>query len=358
MNIMAIFYNHIKGCGVNTTGTGTDATILATTTEDGREINESWGWITWPSKLKYVKHATTTNGEADVRYRSNCPELRFNNINSKPNVTDLPRLSLGKFILSDARYQYIEFPFYFNNGVQIKNDLGVTNSLTISNGWLNTNTVDNTQRTIELSGQATSIIGVDTTHNLAFTRGSVLYFLGSDTAPGHTSTRPRDGWGNYAAIYKDDDSLIFESTKSDRSAHQPGYFAFSQIMIVNSEDKNDAELLIKGKCEALYFNATSDRRAKTNITPTEFSALHVVNSIPTYTFNYNNNEEKTIGLIAQEAAEFDLDGFNMVDNLEATGQDGDFMQMKESKLVYVLWKAVQELSAEVEELKAEIRNLK
>ena len=38
---MAIFYNHIKGCGVNTTGTGTDVTILATTTEDGREINES-----------------------------------------------------------------------------------------------------------------------------------------------------------------------------------------------------------------------------------------------------------------------------------------------------------------------------
>jgi hypothetical protein len=48
----------------------------------------------------------------------------------------------------------------------------------------------------------------------------------------------------------------------------------------------------------------------------------------------------------------------MVDNLEATGQDGDFMQMKESKLVYVLWKAVQELSAKVEELKAEIASLK
>jgi hypothetical protein len=48
----------------------------------------------------------------------------------------------------------------------------------------------------------------------------------------------------------------------------------------------------------------------------------------------------------------------MVDNLEATGQDGDFMQMKESKLVYVLWKAVQELSAEVEDLKSQIRNLK
>jgi hypothetical protein len=111
-------------------------------------------------------------------------------------------------------------------------------------------------------------------------------------------------------------------------------------------------------CQALYFNATSDRRAKSNITPAKFSALQIVNSLPTYTFNYKGKEEKTLGLIAQEAAEFNLDGFNMVDNFEATGQDGDYMQMKESKLVYVLWKAVQELSSEVEELKAEIASLK
>lgn len=124
------------------------------------------------------------------------------------------------------------------------------------------------------------------------------------------------------------------------------------------QDPGANNVKVQNKCEALYFNAASDRRAKSNITPTQFSALNIVNSLPTYTFNYNNKEEKTLGLIAQEAAEFNLDGFNMVDNLEATGQDGDFMQMKESKLVYVLWKAVQELSAEVEELKAEIRNLK
>jgi hypothetical protein len=152
--------------------------------------------------------------------------------------------------------------------------------------------------------------------------------------------------------------LFIESTQSDRTAQQKGYFAFSEIKIINHDDKNDATLLVDGKCEALYFNATSDRRAKTNITPAKFSALSVVNSTPTYIFNYNSNEEKTIGLIAQEAAEFDLDGFNMVDNLQATGQDGDYMQMKESKLVYVLWKAVQELSSEVEELKAEIASLK
>ena len=71
-----------------------------------------------------------------------------------------------------------------------------------------------------------------------------------------------------------------------------------------------------------------------------------------------NDPKLSVGLIAQEAAEHDLDGFNMVDNLDAAGENGDFMQMKESKLVYVLWKAVQELTDEVESLKAQLNNRK
>lgn len=120
-----------------------------------------------------------------------------------------------------------------------------------------------------------------------------------------------------------------------------------------------AEIESTSVCKALYFNATSDARAKENITPTQFSALAVVNSIPTYTFNYiNKPQERVLGLIAQEAAQYNVDGFNMVDNLTASGEDGDYMQIKESKLVYVLWKAVQELTDEVESLKAQLNNLK
>lgn len=348
---MAIFYNHIKGCGANTTGSS-----VTLTTTNGSETNESWGWITWPGKLKYIKNTSTGNA-VDFRDVNNCPELRFNYTNDKPSDSS-SRLSLGKFILSDARNQYIAFPFYFKEGVQINNNLGVTNTLTISGGWLSsTNTVDNTKCTIEFNGNYSSVWGVDKKHHLAFTRESVLFFFG-DNPTVNTATNPNTWGKNYGAIYKKGETLFIESTKSDRSVYQPGYFAFSKITIVNDESKNNSELVVKGKCEALFFNATSDRRAKSNIIPAEFSALKVVNAIPTYTFNYSNKEEKTIGLIAQEAAKFDLDGFNMVDNLEATGQNGDFMQMKESKLVYVLWKAVQELSAEVEELKAKITSLK
>lgn len=121
--------------------------------------------------------------------------------------------------------------------------------------------------------------------------------------------------------------------------------------------KADGDIKADNKCEALYFNATSDRRAKSNITPAQFSALTIVKNLPIYTFNYTSKpEDKVIGLVAQEAAEYNLDGFNMVDNLDASGENNDFMQIKESKLVYVLWKAVQELSAEVESLKAQLNN--
>lgn len=138
--------------------------------------------------------------------------------------------------------------------------------------------------------------------------------------------------------------MVISCAKSDGS-HGGIYMGISDLTIENKQQDgtdNGANLRLSGdalignKCEALYFNATSDRRAKSNITPAEFSALDIIKQLPIYTFNYLNDPKLSVGLIAQEAAEHDLDGFNMVDNLDASGEFGDFMQMKESKLVYVL----------------------
>ena len=172
--------------------------------------------------------------------------------------------------------------------------------------------------------------------------GSTLWFF-SD-APGERTGAPR-GWGDFATIYKTVDDqgksvLVIESSAKDSVGstytRQPTYFATSKLTIDNNGNTNDAEVIIKGKCEAQYFNATSDCRAKSNIKPAEFSALDIIKQLPIYTFNYLNDPKLSVGLIAQEAAEHSLDGFNMVDNLDASGEFGDFMQMKESKLVYVL----------------------
>lgn len=111
-----------------------------------------------------------------------------------------------------------------------------------------------------------------------------------------------------------------------------------------------------GPIEATYFNATSDRRAKTNIAAYEGNATELVKKIPIYTFNYLASNSPSIGMIAQEAAIFDnaIPNFSLVSNKQATGEDGDYMSIKESKLVYILWKAVQEQAAKIEELQKKV----
>lgn len=114
-------------------------------------------------------------------------------------------------------------------------------------------------------------------------------------------------------------------------------------------------LTASDKCEAVYFNATSDRRAKTDIKPINQSVLPLIINTQLYSFKYKDLDTPSIGIIAQDVQDVDFDGFSLVDNKEATGQDMDYMSIHESKLIYVLWKAVQEQQKEIEELKAQIK---
>ena len=59
-------------------------------------------------------------------------------------------------------------------------------------------------------------------------------------------------------------------------------------------------------------------------------------------------------MIAQDLKDVNIDGFDLVGNKTATGENNDYMQIHESKLIYVLWKAVQELSNEVDNLKKQL----
>lgn len=109
-----------------------------------------------------------------------------------------------------------------------------------------------------------------------------------------------------------------------------------------------------GSCEATYFNATSDRRAKTDFSLLDFNALELVKKVQLYSFKYKESNLPSIGIIAQDVQDVNIKGFKLVDNENATGQDFDYMTIHESKLTYILWKAVQELSQEVEDLKKQL----
>lgn len=120
---------------------------------------------------------------------------------------------------------------------------------------------------------------------------------------------------------------------------------------------NIGDIVTSEKCEAKYFNALSDKRAKENICPLMSSALDIINAVQVYTFNYKNSDKTTIGLIAQEMLPYNLGGATFVSNPEATGEDGDYMSITESKLVYLLLKGIQEQQEQINQLKQRIADL-
>ena len=109
---------------------------------------------------------------------------------------------------------------------------------------------------------------------------------------------------------------------------------------------------------AQYFNATSDKRAKENIQPATYKALDLINKLPVYIYNYKNNTETVTGILAQDLLEAQPEGLDLVSNVNATGENGDYMSIKNDKLMFVLMKAIQEQQKQINTLKAEIEQLK
>lgn len=124
------------------------------------------------------------------------------------------------------------------------------------------------------------------------------------------------------------------------------------------ENSDDAIAIFHGNVEvyngyvnASYFNATSDRRAKDNLKILNFKALDLINHTNLYSFTYKDTNTPSIGIIAQDVQNVNIEGFKLVDNENATGEDMDYMSIHESKLVYILWQAIKEQQKEIEELK-------
>lgn len=323
---MAIFYNYIKGCGKDATGPKKTLDASITKTTD----TEVWTWIKWADTVTY----TTIGTSADLAYAENNPTIYLNS----GNVFST-NFSLGKIITSNSKGQKIDASFMFTQGLTVQMD---------SNDVVKTYNI----------GSNPALVAYK---DMWFAKANSCMFTNMDTLTNTEQSRLGQIYANTDAFHIIGRNLPLKITASLLTI-DPNTTIKTHLHVGSADykwptDYPDGVIKADSRCEALYFNATSDRRAKTNITPTEFSALATVNALPVYTFNYTTQPDNTtIGLIAQEAAEHNLDGFSMVDNLNASGENNDFMQMKESKLVYVLWKAVQELSAEVESLKAQLNN--
>lgn len=129
---------------------------------------------------------------------------------------------------------------------------------------------------------------------------------------------------------------------------------------IKSKATFEQDVKCEGQIQAVSFNATSDKRAKTNIKRLDQEkALDIVNKLPVYSFNYKKDNIPSIGVLAQEAAVYDgaIPNFSLVSNEQATGENGDYQTVKESKLVYILWAAIQEQSRQINQLKSQLKEL-
>lgn len=110
--------------------------------------------------------------------------------------------------------------------------------------------------------------------------------------------------------------------------------------------------------EAPYFNATSDIRAKTNINPFNISAINIVKTLNTYTYTYKDSGLISYGIMAQDVQTLKINDFTFVNNPDASGENGDYISIKEDKLVYLLLEAVKEQQKQIDKLEKEIEVLR
>lgn len=103
----------------------------------------------------------------------------------------------------------------------------------------------------------------------------------------------------------------------------------------------------KGIYSAAAVNVSSDERLKENIKPiNEDEAVKLINDIDVKSFNYIGNDEKQIGVIAQDILKISPE---LAEALVTKGEDG-YYGVKTSDLVFPLLVAVQKLTKRIEEL--------
>lgn len=162
---------------------------------------------------------------------------------------------------------------------------------------------------------------------------------------------------------KDTPSSTFSVNSSNGNVKTGTITAIGNIsssQITTGSISSSGDISSGGQITGSSFNATSDRRAKTNIYTYNQSVLDLLCNWHLYTFNYNNNSsERQIGIIAQEHLDDDKNLlFDIVENKNASGEGNDYMHVKESKLVYLAIKAIQELAEENRKLKQEVEEIK
>lgn len=297
---MAVYYKWIKGCAPGAT--------LDT---------KQWTYINWGDKSAF--------SSSDTNQTEALPKLYARIGKDDASVsTSGSAVALGYILTNNVKGVEVE-PLWkfkaqpqFSSGIQI--GLSTTGSVT--------------HPTLTSSG-STLLVSSDTIFNS--TAVSSVKMLGGLTI----------------------DKTITVNSTGDKSIYTKGSVSIDKNLDVKGNMTVTGNMAATGSCTALYFNATSDRRAKENIKPANYSALDLIKKLPIYNYNYKQQpHEHMTGILAQDLLIAQPSDLDLVSNINASGENGDFMSIKNDKLIFILMKAIQEQQEEIENLKDKIEKIK
>lgn len=317
---MAIFYRWAKGYNdVSDQPTG------------------AYSFLQWPTKIDFDANNTndTFISEEDIS-----PKFYLNKDNTNTSDTIDPyvgRVLLDRATSVDKLYcQNIHLPWLFKNNAGIgcnKIQYIVTGDNSITESNTKGATISLSPSGIDISA-LNSVSGTDSpTEKLASIANTGIAFNKNVDITGtvNITGKDKEGWGlNVTSDIVGQAALKGDSLNITHDAEISGTIT-------------GAEIISNGLCQANYFNAKSDLRAKTNIETADFSEEFIddiLAAIVTYEFkNKSSTDPRFIGLIAQEViaicVEHDVDPHMFVSNMDATGVNNDYMYLNINNLMFL-----------------------
>ena len=278
----------------------------------------------------YIEFAPTGS---NLKKQESIPDLYVSTSNYS-NKIDIEKYTtcLGKFILSDAEDQSINSNFSFLKQI-------------------NCNDTVNFCRTNE-NNKNTWVKFIDTTPTSPVDKFCIYNALKNSTQ--YTVFKTMQSAGKMAIEASGSKDYILDIGESGITSNRTLTMSGSNKIVCGINQT----IIDSTKVEAPYFNATSDRRAKEDPLPFSGKALDIINQIQTFTYKYKDTKQVSYGVMAQDLLDIKINDFSFVENAAATGENGDYMSVRESKLVYLLLEGIKELQIEVNNLKKEMEELK
>ena len=278
----------------------------------------------------YIEFAPKPTG-SDLKNKQSIPDLYVSTSNYSDKTEIEKTTHLGKFIVSGAENQSINENFSFQKQINCNDTVNFFNT--------------------RQNGNDRWIKFIDTTSNPPVDKFCIYNAFKNSTQ--YTVFKTMQNAGRMA-IEASGGDYILDVGESGITSNKTLTMSGSNQIICGSNQT----IIDRTKVEAPYFNATSDRRAKEDVLPFNGKALDIINQIQTFTYKYKDTKQVSYGVMAQDLLDIKINDFSFVENAAATGENGDYMSVRESKLIYLLLEGIKELQIEVNNLRKEVEELK